>query len=158
MKQPVHKVMTSLEKVFSLSADAQLDFDTVSKIFQSGFSRIPVFEPDSDNDIIGILYTKDLILLDPDDRMTVRRVLEFFHRDRVEKVWSDESLQEVLQTFKHSKTHLALVQHVNNTGDVCFLQFLSWDQWQLLPLSFSIQTWFPGLYAGSRASCCVQLL
>ena len=58
-------------------------------------------------------------MLDPGDRITVGRVVEFFHRDRfMLKVWHDEELQSVLQKMKKAKTHIALVQNVDNSGDV----------------------------------------
>ena len=63
-------------------------------------------------------------MLDPGDRITVRRVIEFFQRDRfLLKVWHDEELQSVLQKMKKAKTHIALVQDVNNAGEVgdCWL-------------------------------------
>lgn len=54
--------MTPIKDVYALSANDKLDFKTISQIFQSGFSRIPVYGRDR-NDILGILLTKDLILL-----------------------------------------------------------------------------------------------
>ena len=39
-------MMTPLDKVFMLQVDERLDFRTISRIFQSGFSRIPVRQPD----------------------------------------------------------------------------------------------------------------
>jgi len=66
-------------------------------------------------------------VLDPGDRITVSKVIEFFHRDRfLLKVWHDEELQSVLSKMKKAKTHIALVQDVNNSGDVRGLQRL-WD-------------------------------
>ena len=41
---------------------------TLSEIFISGYSRIPVFDHDR-NDIIGLILAKDLIFVDPDVRM-----------------------------------------------------------------------------------------
>ena len=38
---------------------------TLSKIFKSGYSRIPVYGRDT-NDIVGLILTKDLIFLDPE--------------------------------------------------------------------------------------------
>jgi metal transporter CNNM len=40
----VQDVMTPVEKCFMLSVDERLSFETVAKIFKTGFSRIPVYE------------------------------------------------------------------------------------------------------------------
>lgn len=37
------------------------------EIFKTGFSRVPVYEKDR-NDIIGLLFAKDLIFADPEVR------------------------------------------------------------------------------------------
>ena len=41
-----------------------------------GFTRIPVYQEHRDN-IVGILYAKDLILVDPDDGVEINAVLSF---------------------------------------------------------------------------------
>jgi metal transporter CNNM len=48
-------------------------FKTLSEIFRSGYSRIPVYGNDR-NDIVGLILTKDLIFVDPEVRNTVRSV------------------------------------------------------------------------------------
>lgn len=113
MDNRIDSIMTPIDQVFTLASDAKLDFATIHRIFKLGFSRIPVCQADDPTKIVGILYTKDLILLDPDDRMTVDKVIQFFHRGHVERVWVAQTLQAVLQVFQKSKTHLAIVQDVN---------------------------------------------
>ena len=46
--------------------------------FAAGFTRIPVYEGTRQN-IVGILYVKDLILIDPDDEVEISAVLSFRH-------------------------------------------------------------------------------
>ena len=124
LKEEVHTIMTPMAKVVCVAADARLDFSTITKIFESGFSRIPVVAPGT-QDIVDILYTKALIMLDPGDQVTVSRVTDLFRRGRVVlKVWQDESLQTVLQKMKKAKTHIALVQDVDSSGDVRALPVL----------------------------------
>ena len=48
-------------------------------IFKSGFSRIPVFGKDH-NDVIGLLFTKDLIFIDPDDETPLKNFVQIFGR------------------------------------------------------------------------------
>jgi metal transporter CNNM len=40
----VKEVMTPIELTYMLSVDDKLDFETIAKIFKTGYSRIPVFE------------------------------------------------------------------------------------------------------------------
>jgi hypothetical protein len=53
----VHEVMTPMERVYSLSIDAKLDFETLKTIYSSGHSRIPIYQEKKDN-IIAILHSK----------------------------------------------------------------------------------------------------
>ena len=36
--------MTPIERTFMLSVDDKLSFETIAKIFKTGYSRIPVYE------------------------------------------------------------------------------------------------------------------
>ena len=40
----VKEVMTPMERTFLLDVDEKLSFETMAKIFKSGYSRIPVYE------------------------------------------------------------------------------------------------------------------
>jgi metal transporter CNNM len=40
----VKEVMTPLERTFMINVDDKLNFETIAKIFKTGFSRIPVYE------------------------------------------------------------------------------------------------------------------
>lgn len=62
----VHEIMTPIEHVYMLEVHRKLDFSTLSEIFKSGYSRIPVFDETKEMDsVVGLLITKDLILIDP---------------------------------------------------------------------------------------------
>jgi metal transporter CNNM len=74
MVSQVSMIMRDITEVFCLQADERLDYQTISRIFKSGFSRIPVYDRDK-NDMLGLLLTKDLILLDPEDSTPVRNVI-----------------------------------------------------------------------------------
>lgn len=67
----VRDVMTPLDRVYMIEASTRLGFDNMLDIYKSGYTRIPVYEG-SRQKIIGILYVKDLILVDPDDEIEVR--------------------------------------------------------------------------------------
>jgi len=62
LKEEVGNIMTHMCDVVCVAANAKLDFATLTKIFQSGFSRIPVLAPGT-RDIVGILCVKALRVL-----------------------------------------------------------------------------------------------
>lgn len=106
----VSQVMTHLDKVFMLDASLSLNFNVMLIVFQSGHSRIPVYEGDRSN-IIGALFAKDLILLDPEDSVPIRTILHFFNRP-VLCVSEHTPLFEMLNIFKQGRGHLAIVQQL----------------------------------------------
>eukprot|EP00639_Heterosigma_akashiwo_P031244 CAMPEP_0194687738 /NCGR_PEP_ID=MMETSP0295-20121207/16460_1 /TAXON_ID=39354 /ORGANISM="Heterosigma akashiwo, Strain CCMP2393" /LENGTH=323 /DNA_ID=CAMNT_0039576177 /DNA_START=433 /DNA_END=1400 /DNA_ORIENTATION=- len=110
----VEEVMTSLEDCFMLPVEEVLDFRTISSIFQSGFSRVPVYEG-SPNDVVGVILTKDLIFIDPEDATPVRHFINIFGR-QILVAYPDQKLGEVLAMFKKGQGHMALVRKVNNDG------------------------------------------
>ena len=58
-KITVVEIMTKLEDIFSLPAKSVLNFNTLTLIQKSGYSRIPVYETDRSN-IVAVLFAKDL--------------------------------------------------------------------------------------------------
>ncbi len=66
--------MTRVERVFMLEASLALDYEIMLQIYKSGYTRIPVYEGDRNN-IVGLLYTKDLILIDPADKIILRNLV-----------------------------------------------------------------------------------
>ncbi|XP_075149820.1 metal transporter uex [Haematobia irritans] len=115
-KKTVADVMTHIDDAFMLPLDATLDFETVSEIMKSGFSRIPVFEGDRRN-IITLLYIKDLAFVDPDDNTPLKTLCEFY-QNPVHFVFEDYTLDVMFNQFKDGTIgHLAFVHRVNNEGD-----------------------------------------
>ncbi|KAF7657324.1 hypothetical protein LDENG_00028680 [Lucifuga dentata] len=102
----VEDVMTPLANCFMIQADAVLDFNTMSEIMESGYTRIPVYDDERTN-IVDILYVKDLAFVDPDDCTTLKTITKFYNHP----------LDAMLEEFKKGKSHLAIVQKVNNEGE-----------------------------------------
>jgi metal transporter CNNM len=111
----VKEVMTPMERVFMLGVDEKLSFETIGKIFKTGYSRIPVYEI-SRNNIIGLLFVKDLIFIDPEDEVPIRSFIQIFGRS-VHVVWPDDTLGDVLGELKKGRSHLAVVRDVNNEDE-----------------------------------------
>ncbi|XP_062850882.1 metal transporter CNNM2a isoform X1 [Trichomycterus rosablanca] len=111
----VEDVMTPLRDCFMIANDAVLDFNTMSEIMESGYTRIPVFEGDKSN-IVDLLFVKDLAFVDPDDCTPLKTITKFYSHP-LHFVFNDTKLDAMLEEFKKGKSHLAIVQRVNNEGE-----------------------------------------
>ncbi|XP_054466423.1 metal transporter CNNM4-like [Anoplopoma fimbria] len=111
----VEDVMTPVGDCFMIHSDTVLDFNTMSEIMESGYTRIPVYEHERSN-IVDILYVKDLAFVDPDDCTTLKTITKFYNHP-VHFVFHDTKLDSMLEEFKKGKSHLAIVQKVNNEGE-----------------------------------------
>ncbi|KAK9301214.1 hypothetical protein QLX08_006306 [Tetragonisca angustula] len=115
-KKTVTDVMTKIEDVYMLNYNAVLDFETVSEIMKSGFSRIPVYEGVRTN-IVTMLYIKDLAFVDPDDNMPLKTLCQFY-QNPCNFIFEDVTLDIMFKQFKEGhKGHMAFVQRVNNEGE-----------------------------------------
>ncbi|XP_039624229.1 metal transporter CNNM3 isoform X2 [Polypterus senegalus] len=111
----VEDILTPLKECFMLSSVAVLDFGTMSEIMQSGYTRVPVYEDERTN-IVDILYVKDLALVDPDDCTPLSTITKFYNHP-LHFVFNDTKLDAMLEEFKKGKSHMAIVQKVNNEGE-----------------------------------------
>jgi CBS domain containing-hemolysin-like protein len=96
----ISEILVPRVKITAIEDDAGMD-ELRDLIISSGFSRIPVYH-DSVDDIIGIVYVKD-ILLNP-DKTTIADVMR--------PVWfvtENMKVQTLLNQFKARKTQMAVV-------------------------------------------------
>lgn len=107
--------MTPLRDCFMMAGDGTLDFNTMSEIMESGYTRIPVYEGDRSN-IVDLLFVKDLAFVDPDDCTPLKTITKFYNHP-LHFVFNDTKLDAMLEEFKKGKSHLAIVQRVNNEGE-----------------------------------------
>ena len=68
------------------------------------------------NNVVGLLFVKDLIFVDPEDETRVSDFIEIFGRG-VHVVWPDDKLGDVLRELKQGRSHMALVRDVNNKDE-----------------------------------------
>ena len=96
------QVMCPRIDVFALS-DEESYADVVSQIIKNGHSRIPVYHESMD-DIIGILYTKDILPHLQKKTFQWKKLLRepFF-------VPENKKLDDLLKEFQEKKNHLAIV-------------------------------------------------
>ncbi|XP_027988448.1 metal transporter CNNM3 [Eptesicus fuscus] len=111
----VEEVLTPLEDCFMLDASTVLDFGVLASIMQSGHTRIPVYEEERSN-IVDMLYLKDLAFVDPEDCTPLSTITRFYNHP-LHFVFNDTKLDAVLEEFKRGKSHMAIVQKVNNEGE-----------------------------------------
>ena len=116
-KKTAKDVMTKFDDVYCIDIQSVLDFKTVRDIYDSGFSRIPVYEGNKQT-IVGLLYVRDLAFVDPDDETPVTNVLKFYNHE-LRFIFDDCRLDEILQEFAEGKYHMAIVQcvHTETEGD-----------------------------------------
>ncbi|XP_049883207.1 unextended protein-like [Pectinophora gossypiella] len=115
-KKSVKEVMTKLKDCFMLPIDSVLDFETMTEIVKSGYSRIPVYEGHRGN-IITVLFIKDLAFVDPDDNTPLRTLCQYY-QNPCNFVFEDVTLDVMLKQFKEGhKGHMAFVQRIDREGD-----------------------------------------
>lgn len=100
----VREIMVPRTAMACINVDASVR-ETLAAIISCGHSRIPVYEGTVDN-IIGLLYAKDLLKCWGRDESTIRL------RDLLRPPYfipETKNLEELLQEFKKKRVHLAIV-------------------------------------------------
>merc|ERR1719201_1240479 len=82
---------------------------------ESGHSRIPTFSESRDN-IVGVLYVKDLAFIDPDDKTPLESVIKYYNH-KIEEVYESTTLDAMLNLFKLGRTHMVMVMSINTDVD-----------------------------------------
>ncbi|KAL7663339.1 CNNM transmembrane domain-containing protein [[Candida] zeylanoides] len=104
-EKSVSDIMTPIDRVYTMSADAVLDEKTVEKIFNAGFSRIPIHLPGEPMNFIGMLLVRVLISYDPEDALPVSS----FPLATLPETSADTSCLNILNYFQEGKSHMIVV-------------------------------------------------
>lgn len=99
--------MTPLSDIFSISITDVLHFDRLKAIYQSGYTRIPVYQDRRDR-IVGVVFAKDLVLVDPNDEIPVASILPFCSR-ALHHVPPHTNLEKLMQEMQSTRSHLFFV-------------------------------------------------
>ncbi len=99
----VEEIMTPKSVIFMLEVGDVLDKSLLNKIKNTGFTRIPVFKK-HDDDIVGVLYVKDLIGINPGIKAGV-----ICRKKNILRVSTKDNLDNLLNTFIRRKVHIAFV-------------------------------------------------
>lgn len=101
------QIMIPRQNIFSIDFEDTIE-EIMHQIMESGYSRIPVYEDSIDN-IIGILYTKEII------REYIKSKNELSHED-LKRLMRDaffvvgsKKISDLLKIFQLKKQHLAIV-------------------------------------------------
>lgn len=114
-KITVSEVMTKLEDIFSLPTQSVLNFNTLTMIQKSGYSRIPVYDTDKSN-IVAVLFAKDLAFVDPDDKVPVQTLCQYYKHE-ISYIFADANCHTAFTLFKEGKSHMAFVVRVSEELD-----------------------------------------
>ncbi len=104
------EIMVPRNNMFALNINQDRDY-IIQKVIEEGFSRIPVYKDSTDN-IIGVIYSKDLIsAAEHREVIVLQDILRSVHF-----IPETKHIGEVLKDFQRKHIHLAVV--VNEHGGV----------------------------------------
>ncbi len=113
------EIMTPRTELFAVPADMPWR-EAAEKIVVAGHTRVPVYQRDMDN-IIGVLYAKDLLQLTAQDKeVSLREIMRkpFF-------VPETKPLDDLLRDFKRLKVHIAIIlDEYGGTAGICTIEDL----------------------------------
>lgn len=77
---------------------------------------MPIYQEERNN-IVGLLFIKELALVDPEDAIPLKTLCRFY-QNKCNFVFEDTTLDIMFKEFKEGqKGHMAFVQRVNCQGD-----------------------------------------
>lgn len=102
----VDSIMTQLKDVFMVSLTDKLNYDTLKAVYESGYTRVPVYHIRRST-VVGLLFAKDLILVDPHDEIPVAALLALCARpQQVHVALASTKLDAMLQKVQGSRMHM----------------------------------------------------
>lgn len=101
----VKEIMTPIDDCLVLPSNKVLDHDAVDSILISGFSRIPVHEPEQPDNFVGMLLVKRLITYNPDDKKQVSS----FPLLPLPEAAPELNCFQALDYFQTGRAHLLLI-------------------------------------------------
>lgn len=111
-KKTAADIMTKIDDVYMLDINTKLDQKTLREVYSKGYSRIPIYDG-SKNNIIGILMTRDLILINPEKyTITLKQLSSIIIRDTV-SINETDRVEPLLGYFKKGLTHIGIVMRVS---------------------------------------------
>lgn len=103
-------IMIPKKDVFYLYEHTSLSKPVINKIIRKGYSRIPIVDKKK-NQVIGLLFSKDLIGFTPSIKVTVN---DLYEKDKVIVERDSIQLDTLLNILIHQKLHMALLTDSND--------------------------------------------
>ena len=106
MNKKVGELMLPIHKTFKLDYKYKINKENIDKLIESGYSRIPIYEGDSNN-LIGILRLKDLLGIDLLHPCLLNeldiKLTEAIH------ITEDTLFLDLFEKFKEGKSRMAFI-------------------------------------------------
>ncbi|KAL3814343.1 hypothetical protein ACJIZ3_015611 [Penstemon smallii] len=96
--------MTPISETFAIDINAKLNRSLMNQILEKGHSRVPVYYEQPTN-IIGLVLTKNLLTIHPEDEVPVKSVTI----RRIPRVPETLPLYDILNEFQKGHSHMAVV-------------------------------------------------
>ncbi|KAK4476956.1 hypothetical protein RD792_016126, partial [Penstemon davidsonii] len=96
--------MTPISETFAIDINAKLNRSLMNLILEKGHSRVPVYYEQPTN-IIGLVLTKNLLTIHPEDEVPVKSVTI----RRIPRVPETLPLYDILNEFQKGHSHMAVV-------------------------------------------------
>ena len=106
MNKKVGELMLPIEKTFKLDYNYKINKENLDKLINTGYSRIPIYENDSNN-LIGILRMKDLVGV---DALHPKPLYELdINLTEATHVTENTFFLDLFEKFKEGKSRMAFV-------------------------------------------------
>ena len=106
-EKKVEDVMIPIEKVFSIDYDEIINEQKLKEIIQKGYSRIPVFCCNNQNDLIGIVRIKQLLGLNFEKNKSLNDLRIKIRKPIV--VHPNIPIIDLLKSFLNGRSHMAFI-------------------------------------------------
>ena len=106
-EKKVEDVMIPIEKVFSIDYDEIINEKKLKEIIQKGYSRIPVFSCNNQNDLIGIVRIKQLLGLNFEKNKSLNDLKIKIRKPII--VHPNIPIIDLLKSFLNGRSHMAFI-------------------------------------------------
>jgi len=104
-------IATPKSVVYMIPSNSVIDLHLIKTIQSKGFSRIPVYNIDNTEDILGVVIIRDLLGINTSDNEPITKYV----RQEVLSIKKDINLDDLLNHFLSNKKHIACLYNEFST-------------------------------------------
>lgn len=104
-------IATPKPVVYMIPSNAKIDLSLIKTIQDKGFSRIPIYNIDNTEDILGVVIIRDLLGID----INAKEPISKYVRQEVLSIKKDMNLDDLLNHFLTNKKHIACLYNEFST-------------------------------------------